>query len=434
MDNPQVFNNYDIRGSYPAQINEELSKRLGRAIGTYACGLVVVGGDTRETTPSLKKALIDGIKSAGSDVIDVGVGPTDLIAIAGAHYNAILSVMITASHHGWDRNGFKLMYTKGNGFSNEDMAIIKKIYTDKPFVGAEIGGYENKEYEFRQIYIKRAITCFKKHFDSIDAKIVVDCANGGASVVLPEILLALGANVVKVNCDFVPDTTVAPEPEKDSRAYLVDVLKSNNADIAVGCDPDADRVFALESNGRWVDGDEIFVILAKVIGAKKISASLDTSSMLFDATGADITLTRVGDIFVSKKAIDIDADFMGEPNGHYAFPDFSWYNSGTFAALILAANAKKLSSMINSLPKYFTASKKFKYDNDEMKISATKKAILDANSSYSVISDLDGVKFKCDDAVVLIRPSGTSPVIRIKAEAKTQQSADSAVEKASLLL
>ncbi|MCK4968183.1 MAG: hypothetical protein KAS12_03940 [Candidatus Aenigmarchaeota archaeon] len=434
MDNPQVFNNYDIRGIYPDEINEELTMRLGRAIGTYANGLVVVGGDTREMTPALKKALILGLRSSGSDVIDVGIGPTDLITIAGAHYNAILSVMITASHHGWDRNGFKLMYAKGNGFSNEDMAVIKKIYADEPFVDAETGSYENKEDEFRQIYTKRAIDCFKKHFDSIDAKVIVDCANGGAAVVLPDILLTLGAEVVKVNCDFVPDKNVAPEPEEESRTYLVDALKANNADIAVGCDPDADRVFAFDSNGRWVNGDEIFAMLAKVIGAKKISASLDTSSMLFDATGADITLTRVGDIFVSKKAIDIDADFMGEPNGHYAFPDFSWYNSGTFAALILAANAKKLSSMIDSLPKYFTANKKFKYDNDEMKILATKKAIVDAGALYFVISDLDGVKFKCDDAVVLIRPSGTSPVIRIKAEAKTQQSADLALEKASLLL
>ncbi|NOR84740.1 hypothetical protein GQ473_01345 [archaeon] len=434
MDNPTVFNNYDIRGTYPAEINEELSERLGRAIGTYAQGLVVVGGDTREMTPSLKKSLILGLCSSGCDVIDVGVGPTDLIAIAGGHYNAKLSVMVTASHHGWDRNGFKLMYTKGNGFSNEDMAVIKNIYTDKPFVDAEIGGYENKEDEFRQIYIKRAITCFKNHFDLIDAKVIVDCANGGASVVLPELLLALGANVVKINCDFKPNIAVEPEPEEESRKYLVDVLNKNDADIVIGCDPDADRVFAFDSKGLWIDGDEIFAVLANTIGAKNICASLDTSTLLSDATGAEITLTRVGDIFVSKKAIDIDADFMGEPNGHYAFPDFSWYNSGTFAALILAANAKKLNDIINNLPKYFTASKKFKYDNDELKMSATKKAILDAGKSYSVISDLDGVKFKLDNAVVLIRPSGTSPVIRIKAEAKTQLKADDALEKASLLL
>ncbi len=431
MDNPQVFNNYDIRGACPKEVNEELAERLGKAIGTHAEGLVVVGGDTRDTTPNLKKSLIEGIRLCGCDVIDVGTGPTDLIAVAGTHYGAKMSVMVTASHHGWNRNGFKLMYKKGNGFSNEDLAAVKKIYIKKSFVKSGEGAYENRAGEFKKEYLNRVVSCFKKHFSSIDAKVVVDCANGATSIVLPELLCELSAEVIKINCETKQDESINPEPDNGNRCYLTNILKENNADIVVGCDIDGDRVFAYDSNGWWITGDEIFTILAKAIDAKKITASLDTSTMLSDVMATDVTLTRVGDIFVSKKAIENNSDFLGEPNGHYAFPEFSWYNSGTFAALILCAVAKKIPKILENFPKYTTISKKFEFADNNEKITKMEDITAIVDKKYEMISDLDGVKYKNKGAVVLIRPSGTKALIRVSAEGKNKKEVIESVDSVS---
>ena len=374
----------------------------------------------------MKSALIAGVLSTGIDVIDVGLGPTDKIALAGNHYGADLSVMITASHHDWTRNGFKLMYQKGNGFSNEDMAKIKVLFMSLKFTHCghkDIGNIYDKSIEFDTVYISKAIQAFKKYFDKIDATVVVDCCEGGASVTTPILLEKLGAKVIRVNCTVNPTFNVVPEPEEDNRKDLLKIMKDNSADIVVGHDPDADRIFAYDSTGNWVSGDEIFCILAKVISSKKIVASLDTSKMLEDFTGAEVIFTPVGDIFVSKKAIEVGADFCGEPNGHYAFPEFCWYNSGTFCALILAAKAKELVSLGESFPKYHIFKEKIKFSDMNAthdKMVKIKDMVVE-NSDYSMISDEDGVKFETAGVVCFVRPSGTSPVVRVVCESKDEK-------------
>ena len=423
---PVVFTRYDVRGEYPSELNEEFALKFGKAIGTFAKNMIVVGFDTRQCSRSLKSALVAGILSTGVDVIDVGLGPTDKIALAGNHYGADLSVMITASHHDWTRNGFKLMYTKGNGFSNDDMAKIKKLFMSSEFRASlhkDIGIYTDKYAEFQDIYVSKAIDAFKKYFDNIDATVVVDCCEGGASVTTPILLEKLGAKVIRVNCNTVPTFSIHPEPDEENRNHLIQVLNDNKADIIVGHDPDADRIFAYDSEGNWISGDDIFCILAKIASAKKIVASLDTSKMLEDVTGAEVIFTPVGDIFVSKKAIEEGADFCGEPNGHYAFPDFCWYNSGTFCALVLAAKAKELVSLRESFPKYYILKEKIKFSDMAAAIDKMKKIkdMVVSDDTCSVISDEDGVKFDVSGIVCFVRPSGTSPVVRVVVEGRDEK-------------
>ena len=438
MEMPVVFTRYDVRGEYPSELDEEFALKFGKAIGTFAKKKIVVGVDTRQCSRSLKSALVAGILSTGIDVIDVGLGPTDKIALGGNHYSADLSVMITASHHDWTRNGFKLMYTKGNGFSNEDMAIIKKLFMSSEFrvcAHKDVGVYTDKSVESDNVYISKAIDVFKKYFDSIDATVVVDCCEGGASVTTPILLEKLGAKVIRVNCNTIPTFSIHPEPDEDNRNHLTQILKDNKADLIVGHDPDADRIFAYDSEGNWISGDEIFCILAKIVGSKKIVASLDTSKMLEEVTGGDVEYTSVGDIFVSKRAIDVGADFCGEPNGHYTIPDFCWYNSGTFCALLLAAKAKDIVAMRKSFPKYYILKDKMKFLNREDLEKKMEKIISMVRSDVgcSIISDADGVKFSVSDIVYFVRPSGTSPVIRVVVEGRdekgTKEAFDSLVSR-----
>ncbi len=426
MEVPVVFTRYDVRGEYPSELNEEFALRFGKTIGAFAKKRVVLGIDTRQFNRSLKNAMISGILSAGVDVIDVGLGPTDKIALGGNHYGADLSVMITASHHDWRRSGFKLMYPKGNGFSNEDMQKIKELFMsgDFPLVSHKnIGLCCDKESEFSEIYISKAVDVFKKYFDRIDARVVVDCCEGGACVTTPEILERLGAKVIRVNCGRTPAFLVHPEPDEDNRQNLIKVMRENNADIAVGHDPDADRIFAYDSEGNWISGDEIFCILAKIVNSKKIVASLDTSKMLEEVTGADVEYTPVGDIFVSKRAIEVGADFCGEPNGHYTIPDFCWYNSGTFCALLLAAKAGDIAAMRKSFPKYYILKDKMKFlSRDDLDMKMEKIiSMVRSDSGCSVISDADGVKFSASETVCFVRPSGTSPVIRVVVEGRDEK-------------
>ncbi len=429
---PVVFTRYDIRGEYPTELDEPFALRLGMAAGTYAKKKIVVGYDTRTSSKPLVEAISSGIQSTGVDVINIGISPSDKVAIAGSYYGADFSIMVTASHHSWSRNGFKFFYTKGNGFSNEDMAGIKKIFMEKRFRKAlpeNRSATIDKEREFHEAYIQRAIKSFKKYFQKIDAKIVVDCCNGAAYNTTPLLLEKLGADVISINCSKTPVPDVSPEPDEENRRWLVIEMAKNNADLIVGHDPDADRLYAFDKNGDWISGDEIFCILAKIVQAKKIVASLDTSKMLEDATGASVEYTRIGDIFVSKKAIEIGADFCGEPNGHYALPDFSWYNSATFCALILAAKAKDIDGIRRDLPKYFVKKEKIVLAGNDAKEAKMKEIVqnIKNNRKYTLLSDLDGIKFSDKSTTCLIRSSGTRPVIRIVAESKDEKHLEKAI-------
>lgn len=428
METPSVFNNYDIRGKYPDDINEALAFRLGRAVGTHlkGKGTVVVGRDTRPQSNSIHKELVRGLVHAGLHVLDIVLSPTDKIAVLTQHWNADIGIMVTASHHPWENTGFKILYTKGNGFSNEDMAIIKNIYLKNEFVQGE-GKQENKAREADEFYVDHAVKEFKKFFPGITGKVVADACNGGSAPFLPVILKKLGAEVIEVNCSRTIDTKLAPEPEEENRKYVVDLIASEWADIAVGNDPDGDRVFCFDKNGRWISGDEIFSIVGKAIGAKKIAASLDTSKMVEEHTSAEMEYTQVGDIFVSAKGVEMHADFLGEPNGHYAIPAFSWYSSGTFIALILAALAPKLPELVNELPQFSVAKEAFKAENKEQKMHEIAAKV---RVKYKVLSELDGIKFAVDNSQVLVRPSGTSAKIRMVVENK---SADKAKEHFEIL-
>ncbi|MCD6477595.1 MAG: hypothetical protein J7K87_01200 [Candidatus Aenigmarchaeota archaeon] len=429
---PEVFMRYDIRGYYPEELNEDFAERLGRSAGTYGKRLVVVGYDTRKSSIPLKEALIKGILSTGVNVIDLGISTSDKVALAGNYYKADFSIIITASHNPWEMNGFKFFYQRGNGFSNGDMKKIKEIFLDGKFKMSESSGELSDKFgEFSRIYEERVLLALKEYMGELRSlngkKIVVDCANGGASLHLPKLLKKLGASVIEVNCSTKPDYSLEPEPEEKNRMYLYEIMKKENADLVVGTDPDADRIFAFDKNG-WISGDELFAIFAHIIKPSKISASLDTSHMLNEVSGADVVYTRVGDIFVSRKAIEIGAEFCGEPNGHYAFPKFCWYNSGTFGSLILAY-LQNPSEIRSKFPTYFVKKHKIKLESQEEKINKMNLIGEKIKQKYEIISDLDGVKFKIGNTNALIRPSGTSNVIRAVVESKNEDESQKALEE-----
>lgn len=438
MEKPEVFNRYDIRGDYPEELDEEFALRLGKSIGELVMRRaweekVCVGLDTRKSSKPLKDSLVSGLLSKGMDVVEVGKGPTDKVAFLGKELGCGASVMVTASHHGWSRNGFKLLYSEGNGFTNEDLEEVEDIFMGK--LGRVRGVGERKVLEnSRERYVEGLASSFKKYFDGLDSKIVVDCCNGGASKAAPEIFRKLGADVREVNCSGKPKREVDPEPKRGNRGQLKEVLEEENAGIAVGYDPDGDRVFAFDGNGKWLSGDEIFCILSEIVDPSKIVASVDTSKMLEEVTDAEIHYTRVGDIFVSDKGLEVGAELLGEPNGHYAVTGHSWYNSGLFSSLLLSAVADKIPEMKRGFPDYRSEKGVVELHSSGDKEEVMRSLVKEIEDKYKVLSTVDGIKFQEGGATCLVRPSGTSPKIRIKAESKEMGSARKIVEEVRELL
>lgn len=408
-----VFNRYDIRGEWPDEIDPAFAERLGKAIGTYRLReqrfKVVVGHDTREHSRTAHEQLVEGLRSTGVEVIDVGLSTTDRVGLA-CQYHGALGVMVTASHHRWERTGFKLLYEQGYGFGNEDLGEVKDVFREQDFETGD-GVVMGAEAEFTEEYLDRAEE-YLEGFDGDCDHIIVDCCNGGAVSIAPMLFEELGIETTLVN-DERTGEDCEPEPGEDSREEVAERLREEGADLAVGYDPDADRVYCIHPELGWIDGDRLFYLLARITGAGRITASIDTSPMI-EELDAEVDYTRVGDVFVSAQGYEDDADLLGEPNGHYAMTDFCWYNSGVVASALLALHHDDIEELLGPVQEYRTERCVYHLEDGQEKEAAMQEVLKQVAIRYEVGSRVDGVQFRTDDGLTcLVRPSGTSPKLRL---------------------
>lgn len=429
----KIFKRYDIRGKYPEELNEEFAERLGKSLGTFVIenfeNEVVVSRDTKDSSLDLKECLKQGLKSTGVKVLDAGIGPTDFAALAGKD-NSSVSVQVTSSHLPLEFNGFKFMYPEGNGFVNEDLNTVKETFRSEDFASGE-GDDEDISLEAMESYFTALEeTLSNLGVEKIEKKVVVDTMGGATDEILQKFLSELGAEVIDIGDrkDKRPYRD-PPNPKPEMLEELVEVYNEEEADLAVATDLDADRVALYD--GKWISGDEIFGILHQVTDGDVV-ASVDTSQAVEDLVEPEnkIFYTRVGDPFVMDKALEEDVTLAGEPNGHYSIPDFVPYNSGTLGALILAGI--DLEEKLEKVPDYTV-------DRRNVEVEKKKEEVMDkvkdeSRERYRVISEVDGVKAEISGAEVLIRPSGSSPKIRIIAESKDPKVAESAAEEAAELI
>lgn len=428
----EVFKRYDIRGSYPAEIDESFSMRLGRSFGSrFRDEPIVLGRDNVENSLPLKFAFSGGALSAGASIIDAGVGPTDFVSFCCRRLKAAGGVMVTASHLGFDKAGFKFIYGEGNGFLNEDLARVKDAFLKQDFDTRKTGSF-SVETEMTGAYLESAknlllkISGGKKRHGRV--KVVVDML-GAARIA--QLLESLGCEVVAVK----REKRHADCAEEGNVAYLKEEMEKHGADIAVASDTDGDRLAVFSKGGRWVTGDELFCFFAsKVAGRGRVIASVDTSSILESVVPkAKIIYTRIGDPFVIDAAIKHRAVLAGEPNGHYCFPAFAAYNSGTFFAALAAMCAKEeLPEFLGKLPKRFVEKKKVAVKNRESKMADVLRFA--RLSKSKIISRLDGIKFRYCESTVLVRPSGTEDAIRMTVEGGSARESKAVLEELAGLL
>ncbi|MEN6292007.1 MAG: phosphoglucosamine mutase [Methanobacterium sp.] len=435
----RLFGTFGVRRLANTELTPEFASKIAASYGTLVKGKVAVGGDTRTSTEMIKHAVISGLLSSGCDVIDLGALPTPALQFAVRNYYDG-GIMITASHNPPKYNGIKLMDSYGIGTPDDMELKIEDMFFDSApdrVPWNEIGKVEKDEGILDE-YIQNVV-------DRVDAeaikqaklKVIVDCGSGAACFTTPYLLRKLGCEVLTMNCQpdgFFPGRD--PEPTEPNLKELIEVVKATGADIGVAHDGDADRTICIDENGKFVFGDKSFALVEKYMLKENngglIVTTVATSSAIYDIANeynGEVTATKVGDLIVARELKDKDGLFGGEENGGLIFPDFVYGRDAALSTAkvieIIAKTGKSLSKLIEELPVYYSEKMKIECP-DELKQEVMQK-IAEETREFEV-DTTDGVKIFKEEGWVIIRPSGTEPIFRCFAEAKTKEEATKMAE------
>jgi phosphoglucosamine mutase len=415
-----LFGSSGVRGIANEEITPQLALDFGLTIGSIYPE-IVVGHDPRISSEMIEHAIVAGLLSAGSKVVKVGMVPTPTLAIASQKYGC--GIMITASHNPAKYVGMKF-FKCGISFNTQQQEEIEYILREKKFRYAKW----EKTGDLNIIYdaLKAHHELIMKNTARSNLKIVLDCGSGAASVITPYVLMDMGCEVIPINSQ--PDghfPSRDPEPIDRNLGLLKATVRACNADIGIAHDGDADRMMAVDNLGRFIDGDKMLALFATREAKTAIAVPLDTSAVIDDILNKidkkiKISRTRVGDMYIAEELNKIGGEFGGEPSGAWIFPRISMCPDGIYAAARLVEIVEKegkLSKLIESIPEYPIKRGKIQCSNKQ---NAMAKIVGDINKLGDLepgkISMLDGIRADFDEGWVLIRPSGTEPIIRITAE------------------
>lgn len=434
----RLFGTNGVRGVTNEDMNPELALRLGKAIGSYFEGNIIIATDTRTSNEMLKNAVISGLISTGCNVFDAKIAPSPALQYYVRHSDADAGVIITASHNPPQFNGIKVVDYDGAELARSKEEEIEGIYFNERFRRAawnEMG--KVYDIDILDFYIEGVIS--KVDVDKIrehEFKVVVDCGSGAGCYTMPY-LLAEMADVVTLNAQ--PDGNFPgrnPEPTFDNIGDLMKMVKATHAHIGIAYDGDADRAIFVDENGDYIYGDRALAVVSGYMVERKkgvVVTPVSTSSCVeeyVERHGGKVIYTKVGAPIVARKMMELDAIFGGEENGGLIFPEHQYCRDGGMASVVMlevmASKNKKLSEIISEIPSYYLVKTKVKCENKEMIMEKLLKKI-DAER----IDTTDGIKAYFKDGWVLIRPSGTEPIIRIYAESKKEEMAKEIAQKYS---
>lgn len=400
----------------------ETAFRFGFAIGDQTSS-ALVGTDTRTSSDAAKHCMVSGLLASGCRTYDAGVIPTPTLAFGSRHFGA--GVMITASHNPPEYNGIKPWNPDGSAFDVHQRHRIEQLVLHST---APIASWEDMERlraypQAVEEHIDRILQDFP---ESRSLKVVIDCGGGAGSSVTPVLLRKLGCSVISVNCaptGFFPRNI---EPTEENLPDLSRMVRSTGADLGLAHDADADRLAVIDDAGRFIPGDKLLVLLARESGARRVVTTVD-ASMALEEQGFTIVRTHVGDAFVSEE-LKKGGDFGGEPCGAFIFPGVSYCPDAIYAAarVVAIAGKFKLSALADSLSSYPMRRGSVKGTKSLMERVEFELLRLEPAS----VSRADGFRAAFADGWLLVRASATEQRIRVTAEARTQERADSLYESA----
>ncbi|MCI7241913.1 MAG: phosphomannomutase/phosphoglucomutase [Bacilli bacterium] len=431
--NKLMFREYDIRGIYGEDIDEEVSYLIGRAFASKLTKLglnkTVLAHDNRLSSPVIKENLLRGLIDSGITVYDLGLASTPMCYFATNYYNVNTSMMITASHNPKEYNGFKFSY---NGIHNAFGDQVREIYDiieRKDFVDGQ-GKVIPKD--IRSEYIKLLTSNIKLGKRKI--KVVYDCGNGTTSIIADDIFKQLNVEAIplyNISDGSFPNHHPDPCVEENNRDLKEMVIK-NKADLGVGFDGDGDRVGVIDEKGNMIDIDKYMIIMWRYLCDKvnkkegffdvKCTKALEDELIIL---GVKPVETRTGNSYTRKISHDGNYPLGGELSGHVYYRDkFPGYDDGIYAGLRiverLSHTNEKLSELLNGINKYYST-KELKIqveDTEKFKIIDKVKEYA-INKNYNIVT-LDGVKVKFDDGFALVRASNTGPNITMRYEGNTR--------------
>ncbi len=432
-DKARLFGTSGIRGVFGKTVTTELATALGKAIGSCGYRSVIVGMDTRQSGEVLKRGLSAGLLEKSATVTDIGIVPTPVLSYATRKLGADCGVMITASHNPAQYNGFKLWDSEGKAFDrDEEMAVERAIEkTSEKTTERGTASHSSpagkatsgvKRIDISSEYCREVRSLFRLEGT---LRVLIDPGNGAAYSISPQLLRALGYDLVAINAEA--DGTFPnrnPEPNEKNLAETARIAKNKGCAIGFCHDGDADRVMVIDDKGRVVHFDKFLAYLCKKTaetGNKTIVTTVDASMLLEDVLpDCDIIRTRVGDVFVAKACKQHRAAFGGEPSGSYIFPEFGLWPDGIYAILktlsFLEKERRPLSEILDEMKEYpFTRLKVPCADEKKDRAMAALQALV---PEHAALTTVDGIRMDFGDSMVLIRPSGTEPLLRINVEAR----------------
>ncbi|MCH9674518.1 MAG: phosphomannomutase/phosphoglucomutase [Gammaproteobacteria bacterium] len=426
-----VFRAYDIRGVVGESLNADHIRALGQAIGSEAYDrgqqAVVVGRDGRTSSPELQAALVEGLKSTGRDVIDIGLVPTPVLYFATFYLNTGSGVMVTGSHNEPEYNGLKIMLGGETLFDDELLALRARIQTGN-FQAGE-GNYQ--EMDLIAEYIRTVSEDIPVALGNA-YKLVVDCGNGAAGVVGPKLFRALGHDVVELYCDIdgtfpnhSPDTSV-----DENLVGLIGAVAEESADLGVAFDGDGDRIAVVDGEGNIVRADRLMMLYARDTLTRNPGASIVYDVKCTSRLGAVISklggnpiMWKTGHSYMKRKLVESEAVLAGELSGHIFFKD-RWY--GFDDALYAAARLLEIFMSMNRSPTEILQKLPAGLGTPELRIavSTEQHRALGAHFDSTVqmegatISTIDGIRADFQDGWGLMRTSNTGSLLVLRFEAK----------------
>jgi phosphomannomutase len=430
-----IFKAYDLRGTYPEQMNEELAYRIGRAFTRVLSELedtavgdlqVAIGRDMRLSAPSMAERYAAGIADEGADVLDIGMAATEMLYWIVGSREMHGGLACTASHNPKPYTGAKLVKSGAIALSGDSgIAELREIVArSEPGPPAAEPGQVRREHvgdAFRE-----AALGYIEPERIRPLKVVLDGGNGMAGPMVGPLVDSFPIDQVRTywepNGEF-PDHEPNPLlPE--NRRFIIEKVRETGADVGIAWDGDADRCFFIDDTGEFVDGDFLTAMLAESILRKEPAATVlydvRASRAVRDTVeraGGTAEVNRVGHAFFKTRMRDTGAAFGGEVSGHYYFRDFYCADSGTIPALLilelLSVERAKMSELLEPLrSRYFISGE----INSEVEDQRAKMEELVERYSDGNIGRLDGISIDYDDWHFNVRPSNTEPLLRLNLE------------------
>ena len=424
-----IFKAYDIRGVVKTELSPDIVKLIGKAIGSESIANgergVVVGRDGRLSGPELSEALISGLIESGCHVVNIGMVPSPLVYFSTYTKGATSGVMVTGSHNPPEYNGLKIMIS-GETLSAERIEALYTRITEENFSN---GAGTSTSINIDQNYIdtvKSDINLEK------ELKIVVDCGNGVAGNIAPQLYEALGVKVDKLFClvdGRFPNHHPDPSKPENLQDLITEVIDSG-ADLGLAFDGDGDRLGLVDNKGKIIWADKQLMLYSRDVLSRKTGAKIiydvKCSSLLpkdILAHGGEPIMSRTGHSFIKKKLKETGAELAGEMSGHIFFKE-RWYGfddalyTGARLLEIMSKSTKTCAELFDEIPENInTPEINIHFEEHGQQFEAMEKLSKNINFPGSTINTIDGVRVDYDNCWGLVRPSNTTPCLVLRFEA-----------------